>query len=155
MCWLNAQYHGRRFDSLRRWNTSLKAVTGLAASATFVAAVSKFGDIGMHALIAASLTAAICSVVQVSLGLDQIMNQYTQARSMYLSLFSRIETLIKDIRRRGTMSDEQVGAAKLLLSWYSGLATMDAPREDDQLTKELTAKMEETFPVTEDAWLRF
>ena len=109
----------------------------------------------MHALIAASLTAAICSVVQVSLGLDQIMNQYTQARSMYLSLFSRIETLIKDIRRRGTMSDEQVGAAKLLLSWYSGLATMDAPREDDQLTKELTAKMEETFPVTEDAWLRF
>ena len=152
--YLNVLYQGARAVTWSRWNLWLQigaSLGSLGAVSVFIAAGSELAR--GHEVWWKLLAAAIGVISAVSAALPAIMghaekiNRFERLHFAYCELFQLAQRMTLDIRREGTVTQEQMGASKILVDMYSRLGQLDDPDLKAKLRDECERQVREKYPV--------
>ena len=148
--YLNVLYYGRRASTWSGWNLAFQVV----ASLTSLGAVSGFLALGTNPKwkwISASIgvASAVCAIMPAILGHAEKINKFEKLHFAYCELFELSKRTLLEVRRMGTITNEQLGAVKLLNDLCSRLGRIDDPDQKDGLRTKCEQKVRLRFPADE------
>ena len=91
---------------------------------------------------------AISAAIPAVMGHSERVNRFEKLHFSYCELFELTKRTIAEIRRSGLISEEQIGAAKLLGDLCSRFGKMDDPDHKDKIRDDCERIVRERFPVT-------
>jgi hypothetical protein len=145
--YLNLLYYGARAATWAKWNLFLQvgaAVGSLGAVTGFLTV----GDTDLGKWISAFVGAAsaTCAALPAIMGHAEKVNKFEKLHFAYCELFELTKRTVMDIRRFGGLTDEQIGATKLLNDIGSRLGHLDDPDRKDALILDCERKVRDRFP---------
>jgi hypothetical protein len=151
--WLNKTYYATLADRTKWLTGSLQVIAAISSSGAFCALRQQSGFQEKATWFA--LVAAGCSFIVTYLGLTRDYAEYRATSSLSAEVHAEIKNLIIQIRRTGTMTDEQGWLSKYLLNKQASLESKDTTPPNQRLVRRLTTQMNRLFPDDETAWDQF
>jgi hypothetical protein len=145
--YFNLLYYGARATIWSAWNLwlqvgaavgSLGAVTGFLTLADHP--TMKWISAGVGAL------SAVCAALPAIMGHAEKVNRFEKMHFAYCELFELTKREIMEIRRVGLLTNEQLGAAKVLNDLRSRLGQIDDPDIKDALRDRCEKTVRQRFP---------
>jgi hypothetical protein len=150
---LNQRYYGCRADKYERLDWGLTLTVGAASAIALGALLLSEGTAARTGAAVLAGFAAVLTGVSPLLGWTAKAKRFCNLHFSYGQLFSQIESVIFSIRREG-LTDEAIGASKLVQEAYNRMHALDELQPVQALIDRETAKVREAFP--EDyIWTRF
>jgi hypothetical protein len=149
---LNVRYYGCRAEQFTaRERGAQIAITALSAVAL---ALLMTGNATVR-YIAAALAglSAVLAAVAPFLGWPEKAREVHFLHRAHIQLFSDVESVIAEIRRDG-LTEEHLGASKIVHAAFERLTAMDEPHPDKQLIDQLDEQVRAAFPP-EYVWTNF
>jgi hypothetical protein len=145
--YLNLLYYGARAARWAFWNLWLQ----VGASVGSLGAVTGFLTVGgtelgkwISAFVGAA--SAVCAALPAIMGHAEKVNKFEKLHFAYSELYQLVMRTALDVRRAGIITEEQVGAVKLLGDLYSRLGQMDDPDRNDKLAEKYEQVVRDKFP---------
>jgi hypothetical protein len=145
--YLNVLYYGKRAATWAKWNLWLQigaSIGSLGAVTGFLA--TQGNDLGKWISAFVGAASAVCAALPAIMGHAEKVNKFEKLHFAYCELYQLTMRSALDIRRSGLVTEEQIGAAKLLNDLYSRLGQQDDPDRKDRLAQECEQKVRDKFP---------
>ena len=149
---LNVLYYGHRASVLSRWDLTFHILATLGSLSAVAAFLTKGFSWGPWAWAGIAAIAAFFAAIAPIVGLRQKIDNFQALHFAYGEMFHQNDLLIKDIRRRGFIAEEHVGAAKMLHEMQGRLGPLDEKKPEWQLVQKLQEDVNRRIPP-ESLWL--
>jgi hypothetical protein len=149
---LNLLYYASRASTWAFWNLLLQ----VGASIGSLGAVTVFLTLGTDPICKwasafVGVVSALCAILPAIMGHAEKVNKFEKLHFAYCELFELAKRMALDIRRAGVITDEQVGAVKLLNDLASRLGRTDDTDFKDKLRDKCQNTVLKRFP-RESLW---
>jgi hypothetical protein len=147
--YLNLLYYGSRAARWSFWNLLLQVIASIGS----LGAVTVFLTLGTDpfwkwASASFGVFSAVCAVLPAIMGHAEKVNKFEKLHFAYCELFELVKRMVMDVRRAGLITDEQLGAAKLLNDLRSRLGRLEDTGHKDRLREKCEEAVLERFPVS-------
>jgi hypothetical protein len=145
--YLNVLYYGKRAATWAKWNLWLQigaSIGSLGAVTGFLA--TQGHDVGKWISAFVGAASAVCAALPAIMGHAEKVNKFEKLHFAYCELYHLTMRSALEIRRSRLVTEEQIGAAKMLNDIYSRLGQQDDPDRKDELAQECEKKVRDKFP---------
>ena len=148
--YLNVLYYGHRASTWSKWNLVLQVIAALAS----LGAVSGFVALGTDPIwkwVSAfiGLASAVCAIMPAVIGHAEKINKFEKLHFSYCELFELTKRTIVEVKRASRVTDEQLGAVKILNDLCSRLGRIDDPDQKNSLRNDCEKIVRTRFPPSE------
>lgn len=150
-CLMDQKYYAHRLSCYQRWDVMTNLVAGIA---TIMSLAVRNVDGEWVAVLSYVLgcAAALILISKPILKFSEQIERYTILQAGFAEAFSRLEGVIADVRRNGTMTDEYRARGEEIIRQCDRLAQREDTRVNRKKLSLFQEEVEKSIP-TETLWL--
>lgn len=149
-CLMDQKYYAHRLSQYQRWDVATNLVAGAATLASLAARGT--GGLVSGVFYALGCLAALILIGKPILKFSEQIERYTFLYCGFAEAFSRLDGLIADIRRSGTITDEHRTRAEEIIRQCDALALREDTAVNRRQLARFKAEVDEAIPA-ETLWL--